>query len=201
VNAQWCNGRAARVQDIIRDMRDQSPLWRKRTEGELFAELLPMTTGLADFWRKYDPESLSWEQVVRYRCTNPDMEYIGTVDWRANIGGIPMVLDLKTTGSYKHGKNKYWDQWRLQTAAYRYANEAVLYDKDNKERGTIPLPEVSGAGIIHVYADGHVEFNPVKAGPREHEVFLALRRVYGWRQGEGQGIGNVDLTPVLGDAS
>ena len=196
VNAQWCQGRAVRVLDIIQGIRERSALWRNVPEQELYAELLPMTDGLSRFWMEAKPVPLSWEQVVRYRPGNPDLDYIGTLDWRAEINGQPLILDLKTTGSVKHGQGKYWDQWRLQLAAYRYATEAVIY-RDRKEVGTFELPEVAGAAVVHVYRDGKVEFNPVKAGPREHEIFLSLRRVYGWRQAEGQGMGNVDMTPAL----
>jgi hypothetical protein len=197
VNAEWCQGRAVRVLDIIQDIRERSTLWQQVPEAELYAELLPMADGLSKFWLEAKPNPLSWEQVVRYDPGNPDLRYIGTLDWRAEINGQPMILDLKTTGSVKHGKGKYWDQWRLQLSAYRYATEAVLYREGN-EAGTFELPEVAGAAVIHLYRDGIVQFNPVKAGPREHEIFLALRRVYGWRQSEGQGMGNVDMTPALG---
>lgn len=201
VNAQWCQGRAVRVLDIIQDIRERSTLWQQVPETQLYAELLPMTDGLSRFWLDVKPIPLSWEQVVRYRKGNSDLDYIGTLDWRAEINGQPFILDLKTTGSVKHGKGKYWDQWRLQLAAYRYANEAVIYNGEGKEAGTFELPEVAGAAIIHLYRDGVVEFHPVKAGPQEHETFLSLRRVYGWRTGEGQDMGNLDLAPVLGGAS
>ncbi len=197
VNAQWCQGRAVRVLDIIQDIRERSPLWQQVPETDLYAELLPMADGLSKFWLKAQPVPLSWEQVVRYRPGNPELDYIGTLDWRAEINGQPLILDLKTTGSVKHGQGKYWDQWRLQLAAYRYATEAVLY-REHLEVGTFELPEVAGAAVVHLYRDGKVEFNPVKAGPREHEIFLALRRVYGWRQAEGQAMGDADMTPALG---
>lgn len=199
INADWCQGRAVRVLDVIQDIRERSTLWQGRPEAELYAELLPMTDGLAAFWHKAKPIPLSWEQVVRFRhpATAGALDYIGTLDWRAEINGQPMLLDLKTTGSVKHGQGKYWDQWRLQLAAYRYATEAVLY-RDHTEVGTFELPEVAGAAVVHLYRDGKVEFNPVKAGPREHEVFLSLRRVYGWRNGEGQDMGNADMIPALG---
>jgi hypothetical protein len=197
VNAQWCQGRAVRVLDIIQGIRERSPLWQQVPETDLYAELLPMADGLSKFWLEAKPVPLSWEQVVRYRPGNPELDYIGTLDWRAEINGQPLILDLKTTGSVKHGQGKYWDQWRLQLAAYRYATEAVLY-KGHLEVGTFELPEVAGAAVVHLYRDGKVEFNPVKAGPREHEIFLSLRRVYGWRQAEGQAMGNADMTPALG---
>jgi hypothetical protein len=200
INASWCQGRAVRVVDIVQDMRQHSPLWRRMPEEDIYAELLPMADGLAQFWLDVEPVPLSWEQVVRYRPGNPDLEYIGTLDWRAEVNGQPLILDLKTTGSQR-GKGKYWDQWRLQLAAYRYANESVVYNASGKEAGTMEVPEVEGAGVVHLYKDGHVDFDLVKAGPREHEMFLALRRVYGWRQDEAQGAGAVDLSAALGDVS
>jgi len=152
-----------------------------------------MANGLTQFWRDIRPETLSWEQVVRYRPGNPDVDYIGTLDWRAVIKGRPIILDLKTTGS-AHGKGKYFDQWRLQLAAYRYANEAVCYDDADREVSTAVLPDVDGAAIVHLYKDGLCELQPVQAGPREHEVFLALRRVFGWRSDEGTVSGAGELS-------
>lgn len=203
INALWCQGQTVRVAEVVRELRDRSPLWQKVPETELYAELLPMADGLGRFWQKARPTPLSWEQVVRYRHPHQSLwlsslDYIGTLDWRCEIGGQPLLLDLKTTGKTKPGSAKYWDVWRLQLAAYRYATEAVLYDDQDQERGTFELPEVEGAAIVHLYGDGHCEFNPVAAGPREHETFLSLRRVYGWRQGDGQTMGNMDLAPVLG---
>lgn len=198
INAEWCQGRSVRVYDVVNRIRDESPLWRRKSSTELYAEILPMADGLTKFWQAYNPFPISWEEVVRYRTPNPDVEYIGTLDWRAEINGQPLILDLKTTGSFKHGKGKYWDTWRLQLAGYRYANEAVAYDDNGQEVDVTTVPEVSGAAVLHLYADGHTEFTPVKAGPREHEIFLALRRVYGWRNGEGKTMGNADQVPVLG---
>lgn len=197
VNAEWCQGRAVRVKEVVRDLRDRSALWKRKTESELYAEILPMADGLSRFWLEYEPQTLSWEQVVRYDVGNADVAYVGTLDWRADIGGRPLVLDLKTTGT-GHGKGKYWDAWRLQLAAYRYATEAVVYDDDNVERGVVELPEAAGAAVVHLYKDGTVQFHHVKAGPREHEIFLALRRVYGWRKVDGQGMGTVDMAQAFG---
>lgn len=203
VNAQWCQGQSVRLLDVVQGIRDRSVLWQRVPEAELYAELLPMSDGLARWWQKAKPYPLSWEQVVRYRPQGlrQGLDYIGTLDWRAEINGKPFILDLKTTGSVKHGSGKYWDQWRLQLSAYRYANEAVVYNSEGREAGTMEVPEVAGAGIIHLYRDGVVEFHPVQAGPREHETFLSLRRVYGWRQNEGQDMGKPDLSAAMGDVS
>lgn len=196
INAQWCQGNTVSLKGIVSSIRERSRLWQRLPAAELYAELLPMADGLADWWRTAKPEPLSWEEVVRYPV--PGLDYIGTLDWRASLKGRPFLLDLKTTGSYKYGKNKYWDQWRLQLAAYRYATEAVLYDNEDQEKTTVPLPPVAGAAILHLYRDGHTEFHPVKAEAEEHRQFLNLRAVYGWRQGAGQGMGDVDITPALG---
>lgn len=199
VNAQWCQGNAVSLRAVVDGIRDRSSLWKRVPASELYAELLPMADGLAQWWKDARPEPLSWEEVVRY--PREGLAYIGTLDWRAQVNGKAVLLDLKTTGNRQAGKGKYWDSWRLQLAAYRYATEAVLYDTGDQECGLMELPEVEAAAVIHLYGDGHVEFNPVKAGPREHEIFLALRRVYGWRTGEGQGMGDVDLSPLLGVVS
>jgi hypothetical protein len=155
------------------------PVW------ELQEELVPMAHGLSEWWKSAQPKSLSWEEVVRYSVPNQDLTYIGTLDWRAEVGGRSFILDLKTTGT-EHGRGKYWDQWRLQLAAYRHCTEAVLYGPDDQEKGTADIRMVDAAAVIHLYRDGHVDFEELRAGPREHEIFLALRRVYGWRQHEGQ---------------
>jgi hypothetical protein len=196
INAEWCQGRSIKAIDVIQNLRDESRLWQARHPSEIYAELQPMIDGLADFWRESRPEPLSWEEIVRFRVSNPDLEYVGTLDWRASIDGKNYILDLKTTGA-KPGKGKYWDVWRLQLAAYRYATEAVLYDEQDNEVDTMELPLVDAAGIVQVYADGTVVFEPIKAGPREHEVFLALRRAYGWRRSEGQWPGLEDQLPDL----
>jgi hypothetical protein len=195
INAQWCQGHTVSLGSIVSDIREKSPLWQKVPVQDLYAELVPMANGLGKFWKEARPESISWEEVVRYPV--PGLSYIGTLDWRAKINGQPLILDLKTTGSKKHGQGKYWDSWRLQLAAYRYALEGVVYDATDQEEATCQLPVVSGAAIIHLYVDGHVEFHPVSAGPAEHGVFLSLRKVYGWRKAEGQGMGDVDMTPAL----
>lgn len=199
VNAEWCQGNTVKLLDIIQELREDSPLWRGMPESELYAELVPMADGLAQFWLRVRPEGLSWEQVVRYR-QDDGLAYIGTLDWRAQVNGQSLLLDLKTTGKSKPGSAKYWDTWRLQLAAYRYATEAVIY-RDSEERGSFELPDVDGCAVVHLYRDGHVELNPVQAGPAEHEIFLSLLRVYNWRKGSGQDMGDMDLAPLLGVGS
>lgn len=196
INAQWCEGRTVRVLDVVQEMRDQSKLWHNVPETELYAEILPMADALGKFWSDVQPVPVSWEQVVRHRNGDAAVDYIGQPDWRADVGGETLLLDLKTTGAIR-GKGKYFDQWRLQLAGYRYCTEAVVYGDDNTEKGTIELPEVDGCAIVQVYTDGHVEFEPVEAGAKEHEIFLALRRVYGWRKGATDSPGNPSYAAAL----
>lgn len=186
INSEWCQGRSVRLADIVSEIRARSKLWQRVPETELYAQLLPMSDGLGKAWRALDPETLSFEQVVRYRSPNPDVEYVGQTDWRARIGGRSFLLELKTTGSAKVGDGKYWDQWRLQLAAYRFATESVAYNDADQEVGTGELAEVDDAAVIHLYANGAYQIDSVQAGPAEHAIFLALRRVYGWRTGVGQ---------------
>jgi hypothetical protein len=184
INAEWCAGNTVRVADVVAELRSRSPLWRRRNEQEIYAEILPMADGLSRWWMENQPETQSFETVVRYPV--PGLEYIGQTDWRAGLDGLTWLLDLKTTGNTKPGSAKYWDTWRLQLAAYRYATEAVVYDDDDQERGTIELPPVDRTGILHLYGNGDCRLEPVRAEAKEHQVFLQLRQVYGWVKGQGQ---------------
>lgn len=181
INAAWCQGKTVKVIDIIQELREGSPLWRSMPETDIYRDLLPMTDGLAKAWHALEPEILSWEQAVRYGKGTPEA-YVGTTDWRCQVDGRPLLMDLKTTGKVDLGAAKYWDSWRLQLAAYRYATEAVSYDDEGQETGSEPLPPVDGCAILHLYADGNYEVNGIQAGPAEHEIFLALRKAYEWRQ-------------------
>ena len=181
INAEWCQGHTVRVIDVIQELRDGSRLWRDKPETDIYRDLLPMADGLAIVWERLKPETLSWEQCVRY-ADQPGLEYVGTTDWRAVIDGLPFLLDLKTTGKTVPGTAKYWDQWRLQLAAYRYATEAVTYSDEGQELGAVALPEVAGAAVVHLYGDGQFQVDGIQAGPQEHQVFLALRQAYAWRK-------------------
>lgn len=182
INAEWCQGHTVRVADVIQEMRASSRLWRQKAETDIYRDLLPMADGLARVWDRLQPETLSWEQCVRYKNTSAlGLDYVGTTDWRAVLDGQPFLLDLKTTGNTKLGAGKYWDQWRLQLAAYRYCTEAVIYE-GLEEKGTIELPEVAGCAIVHLYGDGQFQVDGIQAGPAEHEVFLALRKAHSWRK-------------------
>jgi len=189
INSQWCAGHTVLVSHVVAEMREQSPVWQRMDEKEIYGQLLPMADGLADCWTKLRPETLTYEQVVRHRNGDPELDYIGTTDWRARVGDEALLLELKTTGATKRGSGKYWDQWRLQLAAYRYATEAVVYDEEDEERGTVELPDVAGAAVIHVYGDGRCDFDRVRVTREEHNVFLGLRRAYGWRNGPGRSAG------------
>jgi hypothetical protein len=182
INAEWCQGHTVKVIDVIQELRHSSRLWRQKPETDIYRDLLPMADGLARVWERLKPETLSWEQCVRYR--NPialGLDYVGTTDWRAVLDGEPFLLDLKTTGNTKLGAGKYWDQWRLQLAAYRYCTEAVVYDC-LVETDILELPPVAGCVIVHLYGDGEFQVDGIQAGPAEHEIFLALRKAYGWRK-------------------
>lgn len=197
INAEWCQGHTVAVKDVIQELREGSRLWRQKPETDIYRDLLPMTDGLARVWNRLQPVTLSWEQVVRYRA--PGQDYVGTTDWRAVLDGEPYLLDLKTTGNTKLGAGKYWDQWRLQLAAYRYCTEVVRYE-GLEEVETLPLPEVAGCVIVHLYGDGQFQVDGIQAGPAEHEVFLALRKAWDWRQKAEKTPGQ-DIPLIVGQAS
>jgi hypothetical protein len=194
LNAAWANGDTVQVADILDGLRSTSPLWGRMNLEDIYEEFRPMVNGLTEAWKKLKPQTLAFEEVVRFNIWDSTVNYIGSSDWRAYAEGRATLFDLKTTGNVKAGTAKYWDSWRLQTAAYRFANEVVFYDDNDKEIGTgVPEP-VELVRIIHVRANGEWEVDTIAAGYREHEIFLKLRQAYEWLRTEGVWRGHVEET-------
>jgi hypothetical protein len=193
INAAWCDGKTIQVKNLVDEMCEGSRLWARKDRKDIYGELIVMSDGLADAWRSLRPETLSFEQVVRHRNGNPALDYVGQTDWRALVAGRPTLLELKTTGGTEPGTRKYWDLWRLQLAAYRFATEAVAYDDHDEERGSSPLPEVDQCLVVHLYGNGRFQVDPVRVEKEEHDVFLDLRQAYGWLKGPGQGAGTTGM--------
>lgn len=192
LNAIWAAGNDARIPDILDRMRSESPLWGRMQLEEIYAEFAPMVDGLRDAWKALKPKTLAFEEVVRFQAWDSSLNYIGSSDWRAEVKGVATLIDLKTTGKVTPRTAKYWDAWRLQTAAYRYANQVVWYDDNDKEIGVgIPQP-VELVKILHVRSNGVWEIDTIAADKPEHEAFMRLRQAYQWLKTEGTWKGHVD---------
>lgn len=112
---------------------------------------------LIEFWNRWQLEPLHTEfTVVHY-----DVGYAGTADLIAFLPSLDQtwLLDYKTSE-----KGVYGDV-ALQLAAYRYAQKMV--DATGAE---VDMPEVDGAGVIWVRADGADLFE-ITAGPAQFRDF------------------------------
>lgn len=191
VNEAWALGESVQLGALIDQMQAESRLWQRKGADEIAEEVRPMLEGLAAAWRVLTPETLAVEDVIRY--WDPAYPYVGSMDWRSIVSfrsrRLPTLIDLKTTGNVKAGTAHYWDSWRLQLAAYRFASETVTYDDSDQEIGTGPVVPVAATAILLVRANGEWEYLPVQAGKAEHEAFMDIRRTFAWLNGEGKAAG------------
>lgn len=181
-NEHWCVGDNVSIGELVDEIREESVIWRRRDRAELCEELRVMVIGLSDAWIALQPQTLSFEDVVRFGDPDerPGLSYVGTSDWRVVVNGVETLVDLKTTGQTKRGSARYWDSWRLQLAAYRYADTALDYSDTGQLVGTHPLQPVSATAVLLIRADGQWELLDVTAEHAEHAIFLALRAYYEW---------------------
>lgn len=136
------------------------------------------------FLDDWDPQPVLVERTV----VNYAIGYAGTLDLVADLGGRRLLLDVKTNRSGVYGDVAF------QLAAYRYAEHYVAED------GTEPvMPEVDGAGVIHVRADGY-DLVPVEAGPRQFTEFRHIARVARAVEASRGYVGEA-LTPPTTEAS
>ena len=182
VNSAWATGETLNVSQLVDRMRARSRLWSRMEPSEIRSALRPMVSGLAQAWQALEPQTESVDEVVRFN--DPTLGYIGTYDWVFTIDGLTYLVDVKSTGKSGEDAKPFWDTWRLQLAAYRYATEVVQYE-GRTEVGTKPMPKVDRTAVLMVCADGVWQFMECSATDIEHSAFLALRAVYGWRQDVG----------------
>lgn len=188
VNETWTGGEEADLEQIVETARAEKRIWADRTVDHIIAEVDPFLEGLARFWTDFGPVTISAEDVVRHNDRRNS--YIGTRDWRARINGERWLLDLKSTAKddtdERPDKGVYADTWRLQLAAYRFAEEVVLYDDKGNETGTKPNEKVDRCGIVHLLPDGRYVLYEMRAGIEEHNRFLQVRSVYEWVRKESK---------------
>jgi len=174
VNEAWAHDETVNIEDAIRDVLDAGRVWRDYTLDELIGEANRYLDGLEKFWTDFQPETLQAEDVVRHPGQN---SYIGQRDWRCRVNGERWLMDVKTTAQQDDDKGLYPDTWRLQLAAYRYAEERVHYDETGEEIGTEANEPVDHCGIIHLRGDGNYRLYQVPAGRTEMNRSLQLRAI------------------------
>ena len=133
-------------------------------------ELAPERRGYYEaalaFLRDHEPKITASEVTVYSRRH----EYAGTLDLLGEHGGEATVMDYKT------GKDVY-PEMALQLCSYAYG-DFIGHDDGREE----PLPEIRRGIVIRLGANGRYKAVPVSLPQELFEVFLALRRVWSWKQ-------------------
>lgn len=195
VNEAWTWGETADLSELVTAAahadRYAVKIWQGHEE-ETIASVGTYVDGLAAFWGDFAPVTLATEEVVR----DSEAPYIGQRDWVVESRGRRLLVEIKTTAQQDADKGLYWDTWRLQLAAQRFAPEIVAYDAKGTEQRTYPNYPVDAACVLHLRGDGGYHLYEVQAGPDEHAQFLALVAMHGWLNGPGKNAPVVDLTPV-----
>jgi hypothetical protein len=163
-------------------MRSESRLWASRDNDDIYVSLKPLIAALSAAWLDLEPQTEGVDEILRYPHTGVD--YIGTSDWRAKVKGKSYLIDLKSTAKDADKARTYWDSWRLQLAAYRFATELLTY-KDDEVATVEGAAEVEATAILLLCGDGSWQFLPCSATEDDHKVFLDLRKVFAWVHNEG----------------
>lgn len=182
---------AGRLADIIR--QEGGPRFNGiDTETAVLSRMLDQF----DRWlQRFQPEYQATEVVVYH----PTMGYAGTADAYLTVGGVPLIVDYKSSrdGYDSKGQAKGpYPEAALQLAAYRHAEFAAVWRPRRTEQFrrryyllseaeremAVPVPEVDGGAVIHITPD-HCELFPVRCDEAVHRAFLHVQEASRWVNG------------------
>jgi CRISPR/Cas system-associated exonuclease Cas4 (RecB family) len=134
-----------------------------------------VTNALKSFmeFRKDKPElNLEWSEIM---MTSELHKFNGTMDCKAKIGEVPIVLDWKTGEAKKKDRPDIYDEYKYQVAAYTMAYNEI--NKCNIERA-----------IIVSFAKDKVAYSIYEMGKEEiadcFEIFLSCLKIYNYQKKE-----------------
>lgn len=107
--------------------------------------------------------------------------YAGTLDAimrLPRLGGQRTMVDYKTSSTRAVGSA--YQEYALQLAAYRHAE--VLWLPDGTK---VPVPEVDGAAILNLRADGYALL-PAVTDSATYDAFLGVLRTAQWLTGDAE---------------
>lgn len=179
VNEEWTWARDVDLDALVVRIAEGVPTWHGR-ERFVADEADGYIDGLAAFWADFAPDTIGTEEIVRYAAKGGHA-YIGTRDWTARLDGLDGVtlLDIKTTAQKDADKGLYFDKFRLQLAAYRYAKEIVRFDGGDIVE-TWPNYAVDRCCILHLRGDGKYQLFECQAAGDEWATFLRLIDLHRW---------------------
>lgn len=183
-------------------------------EGTVLAEadeaaLVGMLDQFDRFLQEFQPDYLATEVVVYSK----EYGYAGQADGFASIGGVPLILDYKTSRKTwtKGGKLRTpYPEVGLQLAAYRHADAAAVWRArryENRSRRyyllspaeremALPVPEVEDGVAIRVTPD-HLGVYPVRCGARQWDAFLYCLEVARWSFNEASQVVGNPMPPLF----
>lgn len=147
------------------------------------AELKPFLFQIDRFLDEFSPEYLAAEVTVY----NETYGYAGTADAFVRLGGVPLILDYKTTiedYDYQGRLRKPYPEVSLQTSAYRFAELAAVWRarqsevsrrryyllSDTERALAQPVPETEG-GVAVLITPTRYAVHPVRCDEEIFEVF------------------------------
>lgn len=133
-----------------------------------------VTNALKSFmlFRKERPDiELEWSEIM---LTSEKHKFNGTMDCRAKIAGIGVVLDWKTGEAKKKEKPEIYDEYKTQVAAYVSAYNEV--NQTNIEQA-----------IITSFAKDKIAYNIYEMRKEEiaghfNEIFLPCLKIYNYQR-------------------
>ena len=205
VNEAWTWGEIIDIDELVHDLawgRGPQPavkIWQDR-EKFVADEAEGYIDGLEKFWTDHQPRTIGTEEIVRH--TDEQYPYVGTRDWTCELAGHEGVwlLDLKTTAKQKDeakpDSGLYFDKFRLQLAAYRYATEIVRMDEQGEIVESWPNYPVDHCGVIHLRGDGEYQLFEMQAGEAEFALFRQQIDVHKWSTSGWKKPPAIDQTPT-----
>lgn len=153
----------SQITDLAIELRNSANLLSLETNlPDLVQRAQVRLDGYGKFLADFQPEFLEIEQTV----LNRSVGYAGTTDAIVKIGNTVLTADIKTS-------KKVRGDYALQAVAVVNAEE--LLDNDGSLR---PMPEITGAFIIHLPEAGDYQVVPLKTSISEWEVFKSLRKAW-----------------------
>jgi hypothetical protein len=145
-------------------------------------ELVPLGERIAAWWAANDGRAELIERTVWHH----GLRVAGTFDAVVRLGGDTVLLDLKTSTAFD-------PKWRLQLAAYRYADHWT--DEDSAMHA---MPPIDWCAVLWIPRERPAELQLVRvvAEAEEFGTFKAVARAFRWTEAAKKEPGDIVLGGV-----